>query len=36
MTMQIAYRGGVWFDVTSGKHVLVTDQPVEDGGHATS
>jgi len=32
MTMRIAYRGGVRFDVTSGKHTVVTDQPVEDGG----
>jgi len=32
MTMRIIYRGGVRFDVTSGKHTLVTDQPVEDGG----
>jgi putative redox protein len=30
--MQIAYRGGVRFDVTSRTHTLVTDQPVEDGG----
>ncbi len=29
--MRIAYRGGVRFDVTSGKHTVVTDQPVEDG-----
>ncbi len=30
--MRIAFRGGVRFDVTSGKHTVVTDQPVEDGG----
>jgi putative redox protein len=33
MSMQIVYRGGVRFDVISGKHSVVTDQPVEDGGH---
>jgi uncharacterized OsmC-like protein len=32
MVMQIAYRGGARFDVTSGRHTIVTDQPVEDGG----
>lgn len=32
MVMQIVYRGGVRFDVTSGSHTLVTDQPVDDGG----
>jgi len=32
MNMQITYRGGVRFDVTSGKHTLVTDQPAEAGG----
>lgn len=32
MIMQIAYRGGTRFDVASRGHVLVTDQPVEDGG----
>ena len=30
--MQIAYRGGARYDVTSGRHTIVTDQPVEDGG----
>lgn len=25
-------RGGARFDVTSGNHTLVTDQPVKDGG----
>jgi len=32
MTMRIAFCGGVRFDVTSGNHTLVTDQPVADGG----
>ena len=30
--MRIAFRGGVRFDVTSGTHYVVTDQPVADGG----
>ncbi|TAL09816.1 MAG: OsmC family peroxiredoxin [Nitrospirae bacterium] len=30
--MQIAYKGGARFDVTSGRHTIVTDQPVGDGG----
>ncbi len=30
--MQVVYRGGVRFEITSGKHAIVTDQPVEDGG----
>ncbi len=30
--MRIAFRGGARFDVTSGNHTVVTDQPVEDGG----
>ncbi len=33
MMLQVQYKGGVSFDVTSGKHVLVTDQPIEDGGN---
>lgn len=32
MSMQIAFLGGARFDVTSGRHTIVTDQPVEDGG----
>ena len=32
MTLEVQYKGGARFDVTSGKHTLVTDQPVEDGG----
>jgi uncharacterized OsmC-like protein len=31
--MTVTYRGGSRFDVTSGNHVIVTDQPVEDGGN---
>ncbi len=32
MMLQVQYKGGTSFNVTSGKHTLVTDQPVEDGG----
>jgi putative redox protein len=32
-TMTVTYRGGSRFDVTSGNHVIVTDQPVKDGGN---
>jgi len=31
-TMRVAFCGGVRFDVASGTHTLVTDQPVKDGG----
>jgi uncharacterized OsmC-like protein len=31
--MTVTYRGGTRFDVTSGNHVVVTDQSVNDGGH---
>lgn len=32
MMLTVAHRGGARFDVTSGHHTIVTDQPVEDGG----
>jgi uncharacterized OsmC-like protein len=32
MKLSISYKGGARYDVTSGAHTLVTDQPVEDGG----
>jgi uncharacterized OsmC-like protein len=32
MTLEVQYKGGARFDVTSGAHTLVTDQPVADGG----
>ena len=32
MAMRITYKGGVRFNLTSRGHMLVTDQPVEDGG----
>lgn len=35
MSLTVTYQGGVRFEVTSGKHTLVTDQPAEDGGGDT-
>jgi uncharacterized OsmC-like protein len=32
MKMTVEFRGGSRFDITSGSHTLVADQPVEDGG----
>lgn len=32
MKLHVAYHGGVRFDITSGTHRIVTDQPAEDGG----
>ena len=32
MKLTVAYHGGMRHDITSGKHRVVTDQPVEDGG----
>jgi len=32
MKLTVAYHGGTRYDITSGKHRVVTDQPVEDGG----
>lgn len=32
MTLEARYKGGARFDITSGGHMLVTDQPVEDAG----
>ena len=32
MTLTVAYHGGTRYDITSGKHRVVTDQPVDDGG----
>ncbi|HEX9743695.1 MAG TPA: hypothetical protein VGA17_12995, partial [Nitrospiraceae bacterium] len=32
MVLTVAFREGTRFDITSGAHVVVTDQPVEDGG----
>ena len=32
MNMKVEFRGGARFDIVSGSHRVVTDQPVEDGG----
>lgn len=33
MKLQVDYHGGTRYDITSGRHRVVTDQPIEDGGH---
>ena len=32
MTLRVAFHSGTRYDVTSGRHKVVTDQPVVDGG----
>lgn len=32
MNLSVTYRGGTKFHIQSGAHVVVADQPVEDGG----
>jgi len=32
MKLTVSYHGGTRYDITSGKHRIITDQPVEDGG----
>lgn len=32
MTLTVAYQGGTRYDIISGAHLVVTDQPIEDGG----
>ncbi len=32
MKLTVIYQGGTRFNLTSGRHSVVTDQPVEDGG----
>ncbi|MBI3810108.1 MAG: OsmC family protein [Nitrospirae bacterium] len=32
MNLTVTSRGGARYDVTSGTHTLVTDQPIKDGG----
>ncbi|MBI3604066.1 MAG: OsmC family protein [Nitrospirae bacterium] len=32
MTLTVALKGGLRFDIASGKHTVITDQPVDDGG----
>jgi len=33
MNLTVAYHGGARYDIISGRHRVVTDQPEEDGGH---
>ncbi|HSA62827.1 MAG TPA: OsmC family protein [Nitrospiraceae bacterium] len=33
MKLTVAYHDGSRYDITSGVHRVITDQPVEDGGH---
>ena len=35
MKLTATFHGGTRYDITSGKHRVVTDQPVEDGGQDT-
>lgn len=32
MKLSVSYHGGMRHDIVSGRHRVVTDQPVEDGG----
>jgi putative redox protein len=32
MKLNVTYRDGTRYDMTSGKHRIVTDQPIADGG----
>lgn len=32
MTLTVAFKGGMRFDISSGRHSIITDQPAEDGG----
>ncbi len=32
MVLTVTHQGGVRFNITSGRHTVVIDQPVEDGG----
>lgn len=32
MSLTATYRGGTRYDIISGKHCVITDQPVDDGG----
>ncbi len=32
MNLMVAYHGGTRYDITSGRHRVVTDQPEEAGG----
>ena len=33
MALTVTYHGGTRYDVISGQHRIVTDEPAEDGGH---
>ncbi|WP_447974659.1 OsmC family protein [Nitrospira sp. Kam-Ns4a] len=35
MTLTVTYQGGTRFTVSNGRHAVVADQPVEDGGTDT-
>ena len=35
MKLTATYHGGTRFDITSGRHRIITDQPAEDGGQDT-
>jgi uncharacterized OsmC-like protein len=32
MKLSVSHQGGTRYDIVSGRHRIVTDQPVEDGG----
>src|SRR5581483_8531955 len=32
MELKVDYQGGTRFDISAGRHMVVADQPVEDGG----
>lgn len=32
MRLTATYHGGIRYDITNGKHCVITDQPVDDGG----
>lgn len=32
MNLVVSHQGGMRYDIVSGRHRIVTDQPVEDGG----
>ncbi|HKY72039.1 MAG TPA: OsmC family protein [Nitrospira sp.] len=32
MKLEVSYQGGTRYDIVTGAHRVVTDQPVEDGG----
>ena len=32
MKLSVSHHGGTRYDIVSGSHLIVTDQPVEDGG----